>query len=243
MSCHDLSGFLPLCPHFPKNLTFYFPSSMIEIGTALTIGGYMNEKMTKRKQQAMETRKKILTCALDLFAQKGYDDVTMQEIARQAGVSVGSIYRYYKSKDEIAAQSTEPLDDLYSAFFDELMTSEQYAERTAIEKLELFYLYVQKTVSLYDNLRSLYIYTLKNPESNMLVMADNRELYRTYHILLDACRKEGSMKEELSSEEALDLLLQSSRGIIVDWLIRNKEFDFESHARRWFALILREIQK
>ena len=44
----------------------------------------MSENLTKRKQQALETRKRILTCALDLFETKGFEDVTIQDIADAA---------------------------------------------------------------------------------------------------------------------------------------------------------------
>ena len=77
----------------------------------------MSEKLTKRKQQAMQTRKRILNCALELFEKKGYDSVTIQEIADTAHTSVGSIYRYFKSKEEMAAQNSEPLDDIYHEYF------------------------------------------------------------------------------------------------------------------------------
>lgn len=203
----------------------------------------MNGKMTKRRQQALETRKKILHCALELFEKKGYDKVTMVEIAEAAEVAVGSIYRYYKSKSEIAAQSTEPLDDVYREFFRELSTSEEYKTYSAFERLEIFYVFVQKTCSLYGNLRSLYIYNLKNRESNSLIMADNRELYRDYQLLLNECRKEASIKEEFSNDVCIDLFLQSSRGMIVDWLIRNEQFDFEKQAKLWFSVISQAIRK
>ena len=83
---------------------------------------YMSENLTKRKQQALETRKRILTCALDLFETKGFEDVTIQDIADAAQTSVGSIYRYFKNKEEMAAQNAEPLDDLYVNFYEQLST-------------------------------------------------------------------------------------------------------------------------
>lgn len=197
----------------------------------------MSEKLNKRKQQAMSTRKKILNCALDLFEKKGYDEVTIQEIAVAAQTSVGSIYRYFKDKEEIAAQSTEPLDDIYSAYFENLMSAEEYREMKAIEKLENFYLFVQKAASSYSNLQSLYVYYLRHPENNIFLTAESRELYCDYHLLLDECRKEGSIIEEVSDEEYFDLLIQSSRGMLIDWLFRNKSFDFEKRAGKWWSVI------
>jgi AcrR family transcriptional regulator len=46
-------------------------------------------------------REEILTAARRLFLQHGFPSVTMQDIAREAGLSAGAIYRYYPSKDEL----------------------------------------------------------------------------------------------------------------------------------------------
>lgn len=43
----------------------------------------------------------ILDSAVNLFAQKGYHDVTMEEIAEKVGVAKGTLYLYFSSKDEL----------------------------------------------------------------------------------------------------------------------------------------------
>jgi AcrR family transcriptional regulator len=202
----------------------------------------MSEKLTKRKQQAMQTRKRILNCALELFEKKGYDSVTIQEIADTAHTSVGSIYRYFKSKEEMAAQNSEPLDDIYHEYFQSLMHDETYQSLSALKKLELYYLFVQKAVSSYSNLRSIYTYSLRKSASNLYLTNPERELYQDYRQLLDACRQEHSIRTDLSNEDYFDLFLQSSRGMLLDWLLRNKNFDFEMQAQLWWEILRSFIQ-
>ena len=48
-----------------------------------------------------EIQKRILESAEVLFASKGYKNTTIANIAKAAGVSVGNVYRYYISKEEI----------------------------------------------------------------------------------------------------------------------------------------------
>jgi len=60
------------------------------------------EKRRKPKQlRGVETRKSILEAAMTLFAERGYQQVTTHQIARQAGVSVGALYRYFSDKENI----------------------------------------------------------------------------------------------------------------------------------------------
>ncbi len=48
-----------------------------------------------------EIKERIYASALTVFSQKGYGGTKISEVALNAGVSVGNIYRYYKSKEEL----------------------------------------------------------------------------------------------------------------------------------------------
>ena len=53
---------------------------------------------------SMNIREKIVKSAVGLFIQQGVDKTTTKQIATQASVAEGSIYRYFRSKDELAWQ-------------------------------------------------------------------------------------------------------------------------------------------
>jgi AcrR family transcriptional regulator len=54
------------------------------------------------KQQEREARRRlILAAAQKLFAEKDFKSVTVREIAKTAGVSIGTIYNYYENLDEL----------------------------------------------------------------------------------------------------------------------------------------------
>ncbi len=58
--------------------------------------------MTKVTQAHIDARtEEILGAAMKTFAHKGVVDTTMQEIAAEAGLSAGAIYRYYPSKEHL----------------------------------------------------------------------------------------------------------------------------------------------
>lgn len=59
-------------------------------------------KFADLKQKERDTRRHIiLDAALVLFAKKDFKSVTVREIARQAGVSIGTIYNYYPNLTEL----------------------------------------------------------------------------------------------------------------------------------------------
>lgn len=56
-----------------------------------------------RKSQARsdETRAQILSAALTLFREKGFEGTTMRDIAERSGIAVGASYYYFRSKEEL----------------------------------------------------------------------------------------------------------------------------------------------
>ena len=58
-------------------------------------------------------RQRVLVSALDLASDGGYDAVQMRDVATSAGVALGTIYRYFPSKDALlAAAMVEWMEDL-----------------------------------------------------------------------------------------------------------------------------------
>lgn len=67
---------------------------------------------TLTKSQAAR-RERVIRTALDLGAAGGYDAVQMRDVASSAGVALGTIYRYFSSKDHLlAAAMVEWVHDL-----------------------------------------------------------------------------------------------------------------------------------
>jgi len=66
-----------------------------------------------RKQQLV--REAIYDAAIELFAVKGFDETTVEEVAQAAGVSRRSFFRYFASKDDLLAQNVVKYGSVLSA--------------------------------------------------------------------------------------------------------------------------------
>ena len=56
----------------------------------------------RRAQNKEAIRKRIVTAALNLFQTKGFDATTTRAIARKAGIAEGTVFNYFKTKEDIA---------------------------------------------------------------------------------------------------------------------------------------------
>ena len=62
----------------------------------------------------MNTKQRIMKEALTLFAEKGYNDVYVSDIAQAVGIKAPSLYKHFKSKQEIFDAILEELKRSYT---------------------------------------------------------------------------------------------------------------------------------
>lgn len=84
----------------------------------------------------MNTKEKIFNVSLDLFSKKGYDSVSLREIAEEVGIKKSSIYNHYSSKESI-------LMDIFNKFTASFEIDDENIElnenNPLLENPELFY--------------------------------------------------------------------------------------------------------
>src|SRR5207247_9372890 len=65
------------------------------------------------ERRRTHTRREIAESAVTLFARDGYDDVSVEDISEEAGISLPTFYRYFSAKDEVHSPIfTQATDDL-----------------------------------------------------------------------------------------------------------------------------------
>jgi len=58
-------------------------------------------KLSRRQREKMRHRREILQAALDLFAERGYHNVSMRDIAERAEFGVGTLYNFFQNKEDL----------------------------------------------------------------------------------------------------------------------------------------------
>ena len=81
--------------------------------------------MSPRPDVSDERKNQILTAAEKVFTEKGFDQARMEDIAEQTGLSKGSLYRYFKSKDDLIIAILDRLFQLEFRQMEKLVISEQ----------------------------------------------------------------------------------------------------------------------
>jgi AcrR family transcriptional regulator len=72
----------------------------------------MEEGLRERKKR--QTRERIADLAMGLFMARGFDGVTVAEVARAADVSVNTVFNYFRTKEDLFMDRWEEVEDLPS---------------------------------------------------------------------------------------------------------------------------------
>lgn len=110
------------------------------------------EKLSRREREKLWQRQEMITAAIELFSEKGYHNVSMNEIAKKSEFAIGTLYKFFKNKE-----------DLYQSIIFELAEKFDRAINEALEKsddeLEKLRNFVQVKSSIFvDNVSVIRLY-------------------------------------------------------------------------------------
>ena len=177
----------------------------------------------KRIVKSKETREQeIQLAARYIFSKKGYTAATMEEIAQQAHIAPGTIYRYFNNKEDLYA-SLNTQGNL--ALEEELVRLESEIEQENITKcrdiimklLNAFYLIYQKAPEealIYANMQSG-VFSRISPRSMEKINQSGRRSFSCIRRIIGMGKKKGLIKPDVNEFALADALWSTFLGLII----------------------------
>lgn len=88
--------------------------------------------------QSQKKKERLMEKAEELFMKCGYNRVSMDQIAAEAGISKMTIYKYYPSKDELFIAVMEQMSDFHTKIIMKMLSEKEHT----LEKIESLYHYI-----------------------------------------------------------------------------------------------------
>ncbi|MDD2842430.1 MAG: TetR/AcrR family transcriptional regulator [Tolumonas sp.] len=190
----------------------------------------MSDKpVSNRKQQALETKTRIYQTALSLMEKKNYQSITIEEISKSAGVSVGAFYHYFKSKNDIFFEIYQEAD----RYFEEYVSMQLKAPPGQPRIIEYFAHYAEycQHVGL-DTVKSLY-----NPDNKLFIKYDRFMLQLLKQVINEA-QTQQLVVVELSAQQITEYLLIAARGVVCDWCLHDGRYDLSDMMQQYITRLL-----
>lgn len=79
------------------------------------------KKLTRRERERLRQRQDILDAAVELFSEKGYHNVSINEIAARSEFAIGTLYKFFKSKEDLYRSLFREKADAFEAELDQAL--------------------------------------------------------------------------------------------------------------------------
>jgi len=200
--------------------------------------------MRKTKEEAAITRESLLQAALAVFSRKGYTAATMEDVARQAGVTRGAIYWHFGSKAELY---TALLSE-YSARGGEIVQAAAAEGGSLVEILRRVFIRLLEAVESDAALRAVMDISLFKTERTPELAAAQHQQMENSHILLAGIAETmhqgiaaGALRSDLDPAEMARAFIAFQNGVMHLWLWDPAAFSLKDSAPRLAEIYLRGI--
>lgn len=189
---------------------------------------------------AKGTREKIINTAWKLFYEKGFGETTINDILREADISKGTFYYYFRSKDDLLGTLSEILDREY-----ERLEGEEPEGLSCFDKLIWLNYEVHSFMERTMDYRLLsYLYSAQIvKESFSALLNRNRYYYRYIERIMDEGRKNGELIDTMSVSDMVRYFSMGERALVTEWCMNNGRFSLGEFSREVFPVMMQGLKK
>ncbi|GCF06811.1 TetR/AcrR family transcriptional regulator [Dictyobacter arantiisoli] len=160
------------------------------------------------RRQAADFDQRILRVARQLFAERGIEDVSMHQIAREAGVGQGTLYRRYAHKGELIL---DLLNESAQRFVEEIQAYAQDGEVwSALQRLDSV---LHKCIAFIEEEGLFLVAIMDTSSAEKREMKFSTQYYRASHSLIAHLLEEAITQQELAPLDTIytaDALIATS---------------------------------
>jgi TetR/AcrR family fatty acid metabolism transcriptional regulator len=205
-------------------------------------GGILNESSfslrgSVARPRVTDKRRRILEAAVHVFARKGYFAARVSDIARKAGVADGTIYLYFRNKEDVLVR-----------LFDEVMSEQVVPAREAVRSLpsvrERLLTIAERHLAVLGGNRDLAaVFQVELRQSTRFMERFTASWLRDYFALLDEVleegQREGSLRADVNRKVAAKVLFGALDETVTSWLLSEKRRSLKDSAAPVVDLFLR----
>jgi AcrR family transcriptional regulator len=161
--------------------------------------------MRRTKEEAEETKQKIINAAVELFETNGYNATRIEDIAEKTGMTRGAVYWHFKNKDDLFVSIFE----LFEKRLDRLLDESKEKTNSQLERLRWLIVNMITRPDILVGFRQMKMISVSNLKlaqtSNALQKKGESVAAKyigTLARIIEECIADGEMRNDINSEHA-----------------------------------------
>jgi AcrR family transcriptional regulator len=197
--------------------------------------------MAPRPDVSDQRRHQIMDAALTVFSHLGFERASMDDIAKEAGVSKGALYLYYKSKDAIIAK-------LLQLFFDQALKQVKLlaaGEGSVTEQLLAFTRVLTREMDRMAAMQPISLQFYAIAARHATIRQHLRAYFAEYRALMEEVIErgiaQGELRADISPAETAVALTALLEGLALLWLIDPQATDWHVQVESSTKLLIQGL--
>jgi len=189
------------------------------------------------------THNNILKAAAKCFAQNGFNETTMDQISKEAGVSKGALYWYFRSKEELFIKLKEKnVAEVLQTLIKLFAPMESFDSKLAEASRLYFSLLTpgQRRVARLN--MEFWAASPKISKVSKMLNDQYNKLQAFLKSTIEKAIEKGELRKEIDSESLAIILLATLDGLELHWAVLEKDFDWQKIHDTFHDIILNGLK-
>lgn len=186
-----------------------------------------NTELSRQQLKSKETKERIFKAAKEILKKDGYENLSIKKICEEAGVSNGSFYHHFKTKDDLLSYYIEEQPTMDSALLETPQSTEEAKE--AIVGVYLNYVKYCKDLGV-DFIAGYY--TPHNQALNPNIRTERPYPIVTVQQYLEKMVETNTIQLKLTIPEIVTDIRMLVIGNVFEWAMTKGNADFEENIKR-----------
>ena len=202
--------------------------------------------MVDRDQKKRDKRERILDAAMERFARYGIRKTTIEEIAHAAGVGKGTIYLYFKSKEDVFAEMMWRMGNRFlKEFEDEVAQGDNILDLFRQYLIRRFQ-FVQEQIEIHRVTRETHEEIEMMAASHPVIFKMVAEMHALERKLIETILLKGEENGELEIDDVTvtaQAIVAASEALEKPWALEGRELPIEKKAEILIKLFVEGMRK
>lgn len=194
-----------------------------------------------KKNTGQDTRARIIRATTKLFAEQGYQQTTIAEIAKEVGLAEGSIYEHFRGKEDLLLT----IPDVWVTNAIEELKLQLFGIEGAINKLRKFlwwYLnYIEREPM---TAKVVFLFLKTNPnfiQTN--VYLNVKTFYSFLTRIFEEGRDSGEIRKDLNPFTARAIFLGTIEHMVIRWLLKGMNYSLFDNLDLAFKILIEGLRE